>query len=224
MSCNPIPTNVSPPPLLEKQLKEAAKGWSETEGRFYLLGTLKPAPHGAHVILGPFLEDEPLPEPLCQDIQNGIRECFGPYDGTGPNPKALVVNHITIDTLLPGGVGAGPSKEFPAKGLDTLWWKRSALEKFAFPYYVQMYGQKYVDRLMEEFEADPLQVIGHLPGTEYLAIDLDVSWGVAVLISGFREFPSRAAGDKGAPPERRVEKARQRRTTGVTPRRADPAR
>ena len=184
MSCNPVPSTVPIPPLLANQLAESALGYRETTGNFFLLGTLAPTPYGPHVILGPFLDTDPLPEPLCQDIQNGIRGCFGPYRGEGPNPGALIVNRITIETLNPDG-SAGPTKSFSAMGLDTLWWKRSALEKFAVSYYAQMYGGAYSDRLIEAFEDDPLQMIGHLPGTEYLDIDLDTSWGVAVLVSGF---------------------------------------
>lgn len=157
-------------PSLLRRLAEAADGFRDKHETFYLVAKLTADDHGNHEVRGPFKKSEDLPPDLCQDIGEG-RGWFGPFQGKGPKEGTLLVEEMDLALKTAGESPEHSNKKIPAHRFDCLAWSRSALEKFLVPYYARMYGGAYVDRLLTEFEADPLQMVGHLPGTEYEQVD-----------------------------------------------------
>jgi hypothetical protein len=158
-------------PALLRRLAEAADGFRNKKQRYFLVGGLKPGHGGSHEVHGPYEKSDELPQHLCDDIAQGKRGWFGPFEGQGPSATALLIDEMDIRVKHPNGEQEQPVMGFPAHRFDLLVWSRSAIEKFLVPYYARMYGGAYVDRLLAVYDAEPLQIIGHLPGTEYEQID-----------------------------------------------------
>lgn len=165
------------PPSLVRRLAEAADGFRHRKKRYFFVARLLPDVGGTHELHGPYEKSQDVPDALCAEITSGIRGWFGPFEADGPSLTARVIHEMDIRTKKSDNSDGEPIPGFQAHRLDALFWSRSVLEKFAVPYYARMYGGAYVDKLLAQFDAEPLQLAGHLPGTEYENFDLPASIG-----------------------------------------------
>lgn len=155
-------------PSLARRLAEAADGFRHKHEKYFFVAKFEPEADGRnHLIAGPFKTPAEVPEELCTEITAGHRGWFGPFQGEQTPSTALLIHEMDISTMRPGETDVSQVRSVPARRFDCLFWSRSALEKFAVPYYARMYGGEYVNKLLKEFESDSFQMVAHLPGTEY---------------------------------------------------------
>jgi hypothetical protein len=130
---------------------------------------------------------------------------FGPFQNDSqPRASQATVAQLVVTPQE----GAVPLKPFtiPGQEFDAIFYSVPAVEKFVVPYYVQEYGLAFGRRILREFRAGPLALMGHLPWSEEAEIQVvGVAGGHAAPASNARagaRFPSlpvlMAVGDDGA--------------------------
>lgn len=92
---------------------------------------------------------------------------FGPYltepdpaSAAAPKPEVL---DVTVRVRLPDGTTR--TETFDGGELDAIFWTRSAVDKFVVPYYAGTLGLQYATRLSNQFAAENVYMLAHLPDT-----------------------------------------------------------
>ena len=92
---------------------------------------------------------------------------FGPY-ATEPVPGVEAraepeVLDVTVRVKLADG--STQTRVFGGKEFDALFWTRSAMDKFAIPYYAGALGLDHAVRLSGEFSGEGVYMAAHMPDT-----------------------------------------------------------
>lgn len=147
------------PASLIRRLGEAADGF-RGKGEAYFVVTIMPDADGYHAVSGPYRKESDVSKAIEGELAAGSAGWFGPILTPLSKTPPCPIREFNVSTCL-GGV------TIPRERFDCLFYSISAVEKFAIPYYARMYGGDYVKELHRKFEASDLQLMGHLPGTEY---------------------------------------------------------
>lgn len=104
---------------------------------------------------------------------------FGPYvtepaagPDAGPGPEVL---DVTVRVKLPDG--STQTRVFGGREFDALFWTRSAVDKFAIPYYTGALGLDHAARLSGEFSGEDVYMAAHMPDTMLFMIRAEETGG-----------------------------------------------
>ncbi|HEX5725182.1 MAG TPA: hypothetical protein VFX98_06930 [Longimicrobiaceae bacterium] len=155
--------------MLARALAQAASGYVN-QGNLYFVARNDPGEDGMFGIVSPLTS-------LQAAEQEAVRlgpeyGAFGPFDTTVAlaidNPIQLTVSDFEVTD------SAGITFPIPGDRYDTLFYSVASVVKFAVPYYTQVYSSEFAQQVLEEFEANELGLMAHLPWSEYVDIDPDI--------------------------------------------------
>lgn len=92
---------------------------------------------------------------------------FGPYV-TEPLPAADArpgpeVLDVTVRVRLADG--STRTRVLGGSEFDSIFWTRSAVDKFVIPYYAGAQGLPYANQVSEDFSAEDVYMLAHMPDT-----------------------------------------------------------
>lgn len=164
--------------MLARALAEAAAGYPGSSDTVYFTASYTQVPDAVADANNNFSGIFNIqPWPSYTDAANNLKPgygVFGPFQSTFPPARA------GQDTVTSVGVrtSQGPGFTMPPAGAagaqlqyDALFLTGAAVLKFAVPYYSRVYSLRYAQQVLEEFQASPLALMGHMPWSEYTDLD-----------------------------------------------------
>jgi hypothetical protein len=145
---------------LLKRLGEAADGYRNGREIWCVVATK--FPHDLEVF---FSEAEANKDCKTKAKTHAV---FGPFlsGGVQKDGNASEITDITL-TIKQGG--KSKKIKIDPKNMDCIFWSESAVDKFVFPYYAQLYGVEHTAKMRKAITSEGGVVIcGHTDGTRWI--------------------------------------------------------